>query len=305
VGDGPPASRHLGIDLGATNVKWTVVERSADGWLALDRGQVPTSASEGPDAVVDRLTGVATDAIRTWPGASTAGVGVPGSYDPVAGATRSLTNIPGDWSGRPVAAEIRALVTRPVFLVNDARAFGLAELRMGAGRGAGCMVGVTLGTGVGGVLALDGRIHHGHDGSAGELGHQVIEPDGPACSCGGRGCLEALVNADRICRDCGTDTVEEAVERARAGDQRAGAGIEAAGRYLGIGIANVVSILTPDRIVIGGGIAAALDLLMAPIWRELRDRVHLTPLERIEIVPAQLGIWAGAIGAAIHAAEAA
>ncbi len=190
----------------------------------------------------------------------------------------------------------------PARLINDARAFGVAELRAGAGRGTSAMVGITLGTGIGGVVCLDGRVYHGHDGSAGELGHQVIEPDGPACSCGGRGCLEALVNAERISALCGTDTVADAVARARAGDPRAVAGVATAARYLGIGIANMVAVFTPDRVVIGGGIAASLDLFLEPIWREVRDRVHLTPLDQVQIVPAELGPWAGAIGAAIHGA---
>jgi glucokinase len=133
----------------------------------------------------------------------------------------------------------------------------------------------------------------------------VIEPDGPDCSCGGRGCLEALVNAERIAALCGTDTVEEAVAAARAGNERAAAEIATAARYLGIGIANMVSVFTPDRVVIGGGISASLDLFLEPIWSEVRARVHLTPLDQVEIVPAELGVWAGAIGAAIHGAEAA
>ena len=189
-------------------------------------------------------------------------------------------------------------------MINDARAFGLAELRLGAGRGASTMVGLTLGTGVGGVICVDGRVHQGHDGTGGELGHQTLEPDGPACTCGSNGCLEALVRADRIEELCGTATAEEAFGRARAGDPRAVAGLAEIGRYLGIGIANMIVVMTPDKVVIGGGISAAADLLMEPIHAEVRRRVTTTSLDEVEIVTAELGTWAGAIGAAIHGAEA-
>jgi len=193
----------------------------------------------------------------------------------------------------------------PVQLINDARAFGLAELRLGAGRGAGSMIGLTLGTGVGGVIAVDGRVVQGHDGTAGEIGHQTIEPDGPWCGCGNRGCLEAFARADQIAAACGTETAEAAVERARAGDRRAVDGLAQVGRYLGIGIANMIVTLSPDRVVIGGGISAAADLLLGPIHDELRRRVMTTSLDRVELVIAELGTWAGAIGAAIHGAETA
>ena len=119
------------------------------------------------------------------------------------------------------------------------------------------LVGLTLGTGIGGVIAIDGRVHLGHDGTAGEVGHQTIDPDGPPCGCGNRGCLEAFARADRIAAACGTETVAAAVDAARAGDARALAGFAEIGRYLGIGIANMVVVISPDRVVIGGGISAA------------------------------------------------
>ena len=300
-----PASRHLGLDLGGTNIKWVVVERDGDSWAALDRDQVETPAEEGPDAVVARLASVGAEAIARWPGVTTVGVGVPGLYDPATGQTRFLVNIPGAWAGKPVGAMISAQLGLATHLINDARAFGLAELRLGAGRGARSMIGFTLGTGIGGVIAIDGHVYQGRDGTAGELGHQTLEPDGPSCGCGNRGCLEALVRADRLAEACGTDTAEEAFERARAGDAAARAGIARVCRYLGIGIANMITAITPDRVVIGGGIAAAADLLLDPIRAEVRRRVHTTSLDGVEIVTAELGTWAGGIGAAIHGAEAA
>ncbi|HSS36285.1 MAG TPA: ROK family protein [Patescibacteria group bacterium] len=300
----PPASRHLGLDLGGTNIKWVVVEHDAADWTVIDRDQVETRTADGPDAVVARLAEVGADAVRRSPGSSSVGIGVPGLYDPVAGTTRFLVNVPGTWADRPVAGPVGDALGLAAVLINDARAFGLAELRLGAGRGAGSMIGLTLGTGVGGVLAIDGHVHQGHDGTAGEIGHQTIDPDGPWCGCGNRGCLEAYARADQIVAACGTASVEDAVGRARAGDRRALDGLAQVGRYLGIGIANMITVVSPDRVVIGGGVASAGDLLLEPIRDELRRRVRTTDLERVDIVTAELGIWAGAIGAAIHGAEA-
>ena len=305
-----PVIRHLGLDLGATNLKWAMLAHDEGAWTTLARDQVPTRIVDDVDAVpgtvVAQLAEVAAGAVAEWGPALTIGIGVPGLYDPVAGATRFLVNLPGPWAGQPVAGPVSGAVGGlPTSLVNDARAFGLAELRLGAGRGASSMIGLTLGTGVGGVVAVDGRVHQGHDGTAGEIGHQTIDPDGPWCGCGNRGCLEAFVRADQIATACGTATAEEAFTRARAGDDAALEGLAEVGRYLGIGIANMIAVISPDRVVIGGGISAAGDLLLAPIRAELRRRVRTTSLDRVELVVAELGTWAGAIGAAIHGAEAA
>jgi glucokinase len=303
VTDPAPATRHLGLDLGGTNIKWVILERHSGDWRSLDRDQVPTPAADGPDAVVSRLATVGAEAIRRNPGVSTVGIGIPGLYDPVAGTTRFLVNVPGAWAGKPVASRVGAALGLPAFLINDARAFGLAELRIGAARGASSMIGLTLGTGVGGVIAVDGRVHEGHDGTAGEIGHQTIDPDGPPCGCGNRGCLEAFARADQIAAACGTATAEDAFARARGGDAQAIEGLTRVGQYLGIGIANMITVISPDRVVIGGGISAAAELLMGPIRDEVRQRVRTTSLDDVELVTAELGTWAGAIGAAMHGAE--
>ena len=304
-------SRHLGLDLGGTNIKWVVVEHApgndpnaeTDDWHVVDRGQVPTEADEGPDAVIDRLARVGAGAIATYPTIESVGIGVPGLYDPRTGNTRMLPNLPGDWDGRPMATVVGAALARPTYLVNDARAFGLAELRLGAGRGVRSMVGLTLGTGIGGVIAIDGRVHQGHDGTAGEIGHITIDPDGPECTCGSNGCLEAFARADRLEEFSGAATAEEAVDRARTGDKRALDAIATVGGYLGVGIASMINVITPDRVVIGGGVAAAMDLLIGPIRAELERRVTTTDLAQVEVVTAELGTWGGGIGAAVHGAE--
>jgi glucokinase len=301
------AARHLGLDLGATNLKWVVAGHAEGAWTTLAREQVPTRLGVDPEdlpaAIVAQLAEIAAAAIERWGPVESVGIGVPGLYDPARGTTRFLVNIPGPWAGHPVAAPVAGAAGVPAFLINDARAFGLAELRLGAGRGATSMVGLTLGTGVGGVIAIDGRIHLGHDGTAGEIGHQTIDPDGPWCGCGNRGCVEAYARADQIAAACGTVTAEEAVRAARAGDERAIRGLRDVGRYLGIGIANMITVISPDRIVLGGGVAAAGDLLIEPIRDEIRRRVTTTSIDEVTIVRAELGTWAGSIGAAVHGAE--
>src|SRR6266550_885889 len=223
-------SFQLGLDLGGTNIKWVVLENGGSQLRA--KGQVPTDTSRGERGVVGQLVGIARSCARDLGRIDSVGVGVPGLYHPAAGTTRFMPNIPGSWEGVPVAAEVGEAVQAPSRLINDARAFTLAEHRLGAGRGAGSMLGITLGTGVGGGLILGGALYLGHDGGAGEFGHQTIVPDGPLCNCGNRGCLEALTRADKIVAACGQATVEKSVEAARNGDARAQQGMLETGRYL-------------------------------------------------------------------------
>lgn len=303
----PAPTRHLGIDIGGTNIKIVVVERRGGDWSVVTRDQVatriPDDHFEVPHAVTEQLGEIGRRAIDVAGPVASCGVGIPGLYDPVAGKVRFLVNIPGPWDGHPVAGPVSEALGVPVSLINDARAFGVAELRLGAGRGASSMVGLTLGTGVGGVIAIDGHVYQGHDGTGGELGHQTLDPNGPSCNCGNNGCLEAFARADRIADACGTATAEEAVERARAGDPKAAAGMARVAHYLGVGIANMIVTITPDRVVIGGGVAAAADLLFDPIRDEIARRVWTTSKDEVMLVTAELGTWAGGIGAAIHGAE--
>ena len=295
-------SRHFGLDLGASNVKWAALELAGDEWSTLDRGQFPTSATDGADAVIERMADAAERARADWPDLASVGVGVPGLFDAADGITTFLPNLPPDWERRPVAGPMRARLGLPVRLINDARAFGLAELRLGAGRGCDGMVGLALGTGVGGVVVVGGELRFGHDGTGGEVGHQTLLPDGPPCTCGNAGCLEAFAKADAVAAACGTGSAEDAVVAAQRGDERALAGLAEIGRWLGIGISNLIVVLNPDRVVLGGGVAGAGELLIEPIRDEVRRRVHVTNLDAVEIVTAELGTWAGAIGAGVHGA---
>ena len=295
-------SLHLGLDLGGTNLKWAVVEGGLQPRLT-KTDRAPTDISEGERSVVRQLIEVARTVIGGDERIDSIGLGMPGFIDPDAGITRLIPNIPGNWDRVPVIAQMTDALAMPVGLVNDARAFTLAEHRLGAGRGANAMLGITLGTGVGGGLILGGRLYLGHSGTAGEFGHQTILPDGPRCNCGNYGCLEAVTRADAIAAACGRPTAEEAVAAAREGDLRAQEGLIDAGRYLGIGAANVVVLLGVDRVVVGGGVAAAGDLLLDPMRTELVSRVHVSDVERVTVGCAELGVWAGAIGAALFGAE--
>jgi glucokinase len=298
------ATRHIGLDLGGTNIKWVVAEHDAGEWRTLDRGQVPTDVSDGEHSVVPQLAALAIE-VRDVAGSpvGSLGVAVPGLYIPETGVVTFLTNVPGDWSATPVGAPVATATGLPTVLINDARAFGLAELRFGAGRSVRNFVGLTLGTGIGGVFAIDDQVIQGYRGQAGELGHQTIDPDGPWCGCGNRGCVEAYARADQVALVCGAADPREAIEKARAGDARARAGLAEIGRYLGIGLANAITVLTPEIIILGGGWASAGDLIIEPIKAELRRRVITTPVDRVDVVQAELGTWAGAIGAAVHGAE--
>ncbi len=293
-------TRHLGLDLGGTNIKWALVERDDEPRL-LSSGTAHTYAEEGPVRVVERLAEIGRRALG-GEHAHSIGIGLPGVFDAKLGTATFLPNLDGEWSGVPVAGPVGEALGARADLVNDARAFALAELRLGAARGCRTAVFVTLGTGVGGGVVVDGRVHLGL-GTAGELGHQTVVPDGPECTCGNRGCVEAVACAGAIATAGGRGTVGDVVEAARAGDVRAQEALERAGRYLGAALANAVLLLAPERIVIGGGVVAAGAALLEPVRQELRARVRVAPVERVDVAPSELGPGAGAIGAALWAAE--
>jgi glucokinase len=296
-------SSHLGLDLGGTNIKWVVLDQNG---APVADGSLPTEGAGGPAHVIERLVLAGRQAIEVAGPIGTAGVGVPGIYEEGHGTIRFFTNLPGAWPGHPMAAPLTAALGVPVRLINDARAFTLAEARVGAGQGCQSLVGVTLGTGVGGGIVLGGQLLLGLDGTAGEIGHQVIDirPDAPKCGCGNTGCLEAFVGAAHLAAAAGTATAAEAFAADERGEPHAHAAVEAWIDHLAIGLANVVTVLTPDRIVLGGGVAAAAARIIAPLRERLAAHVHLTDPSHVEIVHAALGVRAGAIGAALRGLEA-
>jgi len=290
----------LGLDLGGTNTKAAVVDD--DTWQLVETGQVATDRSS-PARAVAALAQYGREWMHRFPGVVQVGVTVPGHFDSARDRATIVPNIPGDWTMQPFREPIERILGRPVVVINDARAFGLAESRLGAARGFADVLGIVLGTGVGGALILDGKLRLGNIGIAGEVGHQVLDPNGPACGCGNHGCLESLVKASSIAAEAGTPTVADAVAAARSGDSRALSAIQNAAVWLGIGIANVVNVMSPQVIVVGGGIAQADDVLFQPLVDELRRRTPLVPEGSFVVVKSMLGTAAGAVGAAVLASE--
>lgn len=290
-------SRHLGLDLGGTNIKVAILDTDPE-LTVVARESVSTGAASGPESVAGRLIEAGLSARDRYGPFASLGLGVPGLYTP-SGEITLFPNLPGAWKGFPLGRTVGDGLGTQVSMINDARAFTLAEGNLGAGRGCRIVVAMVLGTGVGGGITVDGRLHLGAFGTAGEIGHQTILPDGPMCGCGNRGCVEALTKASVLTDLAGKDTAEEVYAAAAAGERRSMDAIAEVATYLGIALANVVTIIGPERIVIGGGIATAGDLLLDPVRRSLKQRVTLVPIEHVEIELARLGSYAGAIGAAL------
>ncbi|MCJ7504166.1 MAG: ROK family protein, partial [Acidobacteriia bacterium] len=220
------------------------------------------------------------------------------------------------WRDVPVRDVLSPQVGCPVYLLNDVRMATLGELVFGHGRTAHTMVFFALGTGIGGGVAVDGKLRLGRLGAAGELGHQTILPDGPRCGCGSHGCLEALASGPALAAEgvrlmlsgqapklhelvrgeASAVTPKEMAAAAEAGDLAIQEAIVRAAGYLGIAVANVVTILHPDLVVLGGGVAAIGPLLFDTVRRTVRERVRMFPTDDVEIKPSLLGEQAGALG---------
>lgn len=313
---------YLGVDLGGTNLRLVAIDVGRGEIIIWS--QTPTRAEEGPPSVIERMASLIQKSMeRLALSVYAIGIGVPGLYDPTTQTTRFLPNLPTTWRDIPLGPEIERRTGLPTVLINDARAFTLAEALWGAGRDAHTVVGITLGTGIGGGVVIGGRLLFGIDGTAGEVGHQIIDPHGPRCGCGSQGCLEAHASGpaiaaagmkavrqgrttrirDLVDGDLNAITPEIIVQAAEAGDTVAREILEEAGFYLGIGIANLITLFSPDVVVIGGGVAQAGDWLLQPIRRIVRERCRVTPIDRVRILPAALGGQAGAVGAALWASQ--
>lgn len=297
----------VGVDFGGTNIKCGLVDRRGRvvTSLVLSTAQFgrPTAFVEGIHRAVEQLAASAGLASARLAGI---GIGVPGLVDARRGIVHMLTNVRG-WREVPLASRLRARLHRPVFVDNDVNLVTLGEWCWGAGRGARVLVGLTLGTGVGGGLVLDGSLYRGAAGVAGELGHMVLDPRGPRCACGARGCLEAHVGTAAIIRMArqagvahhGRLTPERLAWMARRGQSTARAVWHQVGRLLGRGLAGIVNLLNPDRIVIGGGVANAWPLFAKALQRTIRAEAMEVPARTVRVVRAKLGEQAGIIGAAV------
>ncbi|MBI2093877.1 MAG: ROK family protein [Candidatus Omnitrophica bacterium] len=294
----------VGIDFGGTNIKVGLVSRGG----ILIRQQVLRSSEFAAPAAF--ATGV-SDAVKTLCRLSGLrrsqiagmGLGAPGPVDGARGIVRFLVNVPG-WRNVPLASQLQRRLKFRCLIDNDANLFALAEWRYGAARNCRHAVCVTLGTGVGGGLILDGALYHGSAGAAGEIGHTIIDLQGPRCACGRRGCLEAMVGTSGILHLArqwmgkGRLTPAMISFAARKGDRQAKRVWKEVGRFLGIGVANWVNLLNPEKVVIGGGVAKAWPWFYPMLQDVVQAEAFEISARSVRVVPAQLGDSAGMIGAA-------
>jgi glucokinase len=294
-------TRFLGLDLGGTNIKVAVIEKSGDSWKVIKEEDVPTEADKGPAHVVSRLAEIAANKQKEFSNLSGVGVAVPGLFN-ADGTIELFPNLPGAWRGFQALEPIRKATNLPTAIINDARSFTLGEAIMGAALGKRTVACFVMGTGVGGGVVIDGKIHLGASGAAGEIAHQIIKFDGPMCGCGAQGCAEPLTNSAAVAKLAGTKTAEEAYKNAVAGDEKALAAFKEVAYWIAITLTNIMVVLAPDTIVIGGGVAQSGDILLKEIRTAMHERAHLYPASDINIVPATLGFYAGSIGAALYGA---
>lgn len=303
------------VDLGGTKIACAFA--TADQRLLAER-TAPTGSHDGPEAVLERIASLAGDLARqTGMRPAALGMGVPGLADLERGVTRFLPNLPTQWRDVPVRAVLEPKIGCPVYLLNDVRLATLGELVFGHGRAASTMVFFALGTGIGGGVVVDGKLRLGPLGAAGELGHQTILPDGPLCGCGNRGCLEALASGPaiaaeglrlllsgqaprlaEIARSIAPRQIspKEMAQAAASGDAAVHEALRRAAGWIGIGVANVVSALHPELVVLGGGVAEIGDILIGAVRETMRRRVRMFPVDDVRVEPSMLGEKAGMWG---------
>ncbi|MGA5118854.1 ROK family protein [Streptomyces pseudogriseolus] len=299
--------RHvIALDVGGTGMKAALV--GADGEL-LHQARRPTGRERGPDAVVENILDFAAElrahGIRTHgEAASAAGVAVPGIVDEAGGVAAYAANL--GWRDVPLRALLaERLGGVPVALGHDVRTGGLAEGRVGAGRGADRFLFVPLGTGIAGAIGIAGRVESGAHGFAGEIGHVVVRPGGAECPCGQRGCLERYASASAVSRawaGASGAADADAADCARAvvsGDERAVRVWQDAVDALADGLVTALTLLDPRTLIIGGGLAEAGETLFTPLREAVRRRVTFQKLP--SLVPAALGDTAGCLGAGLLA----
>ncbi|MCS7223277.1 MAG: ROK family protein [Armatimonadetes bacterium] len=305
----------LGIDLGGTKTLAAVVSDRSE---IMAQASEPTLAEEGGETVLKQIEKAGRSALLraglTPDQLSGVGLGTPGIVDPIQGLMLSeAVNIP-EWKGRNLKADLERIFQCPAFVENDANAAALGEWRFGSATGAQSLLYITVGTGIGGGLIIEGRLVRGTSFAAGEIGHIPVEPEGPVCGCGRRGCLEALASGPAIAEraqeylargvpsllsEWGTSVSARAIaDAAEKGDLLSRHLLATAGKYLGIACAMVVNLLNPDRIAIGGGVAKAGRWLLEPAEWEMRRRALDEAGRAVHFGPSSLGDKAGVLGAA-------
>jgi glucokinase len=298
----------LAMDVGGSTIKGALVAR--DGMITAFR-QVPTDAQEGQSAVVERLVsflaGLAADAFGVTGGpAAAAGVALPGSVDEGAGVARMAANI--GWRDVPLRGLLEEAAGVPVALRHDVRAAGLAEGRLGEGRGASDYMFVAIGTGIAAAMFVNGRPYPGAHSQAGEIGHVIVDPNGLACGCGGRGCLETIASGPAIAKRYaelagtilpGGPGAEEILRRASAGELAASSVRNAAVEALAAVLLTCQRMCDFELVVLGGGVSRAGEQLLAPLEGALAARCGFQVPPRLAL--GVLGVEAGCIGAGLSA----
>jgi len=315
--------RAIGIDIGGTKIAAGVVDEQA---RILSRYETREHSGQPPEVVIEAAQCAFQTVLQTA-GLDRSelvgvGVGFAGHTNAHEGVVLTSSNLPA-WDRMPLRQVLSERLGLPVALDNDCNAAALAEHHYGAGRGSRHMVYVVFSTGVGAGIIIDGQLYRGHMGTAGEVGHTVVDVDGRMCSCGKRGCLmswacgmalaelageRVRAGEDTLIRemaggDLGSINGEMVAEAARRGDHVAHELIQLTGRYLGIGLSTVVQVLNPEVIVVGGGLIHMGSLLMGPCLQALRENVHPVLADSARIAPSQLGEDVGIVGAAALAFE--
>ena len=311
----------LAVDIGGTKIMTAII--TADGKM-LAKDTCPTLADEGRPAVIERLF-AAIDGILSQNGILPSGLGgigiaAAGIIDSGRGLITVSPNLPG-WHDVPLKDIVSEKFRVGVFLVNDACGAALGEHRFGAGRGVNNLILLTLGTGIGGGIIINGELYDGVSGSAGEIGHMIVDVNGPECGCGNRGCLEAFASGRAVARDAverinngeksslvgmssgdiESITAEQVGAAARDGDALALDIFSRASGYLGAGMVSLVNIFNPEMLILGGGMAKLDTLFVNPAQRMVAERAFSVSAQAVSIVTAQLGNEAGVYGAAAYA----
>jgi len=311
----------VGVDLGGTNI--VVCAMSADGVRQHGLASEPTRAQDGPDAVIGRMARMVNETVTVTmreTGVSRAafrgvGIGAPGPLDREKGLVVIAPNL--GWRMVPLRDRMAELTGLPAALDNDANCATYGEWWIGAAKGGRNVIGVTIGTGIGGGLILDGKLYHGSSDVAGEIGHVTIDQTGRRCGCGNYGCLEAYASGtaiaerarealsyeqesilrDMVGGDVAKITAATVYEAASQGDAVATEVVRDTARFLGTGLANLLNIFNPDVIVIAGGVTRAGEALFAPLRAEIRKRAFKPAVDACRIVPGTLPGTAGVVGA--------
>jgi len=306
---------YLGLDLGGTKTEVAVVNKNG---TILSSKRILTLGEDGPEEVLERMyvliSEVTNEAKLNLKDILGMGIGVPGAVDHSKGSIYFLTNLPG-WTDFPIKDLLMSKYNIPVTVNNDANAAALAEYTFGSGAKVKNMIYLTVSTGIGGGLIVNGALFNGAWGAAGEVGHMVLEVDGDECNCGSRGCWETISSGSAIVKGVvnrikagekskvtelvSLDEIRaEHVFRARAmGDVVSIEVTDRAMDFLGVGIANLVNVLNPEKVVIGGGVSKVGDLLFTRVRTRVKELAY-GPANKVEIQPAYLGDKAGVIGAA-------